>query len=32
MQTQTVALNGCRPNAYPFDAGGRFVVGARIAS
>jgi hypothetical protein len=27
MQTQTVALNGCVPNAYPFDEAGTFVVG-----
>jgi hypothetical protein len=28
MQTQTIALEGCTPNAYPFAADGTFVIGA----
>ncbi|NUR73114.1 MAG: DUF3152 domain-containing protein [Hamadaea sp.] len=27
MQTQTIALNGCLPNPYPFTEDGRFVMG-----
>jgi hypothetical protein len=27
MQTQTIALNGCTPNPYPFAADGTFVIG-----
>ena len=27
MQTQTIALNGCTPNALPFTAEGEFVLG-----
>ena len=27
MQTQTIALNGCTPNPYPFLADGTFVIG-----
>jgi hypothetical protein len=27
MQTQTVALDGCVPSAYPFSSAGAFVVG-----
>ncbi len=27
MQTQTIALGGCTPNAYPFAADGTFIVG-----
>jgi hypothetical protein len=32
MQTQTIALNGCNPNAYPFTADGVFVTGTWTAS
>jgi hypothetical protein len=32
MQTQTIALNGCTPNAYPFTADGVFVTGTWTAS
>jgi hypothetical protein len=27
MQTQTIALNGCVPNAFPFGSNGTFIVG-----
>jgi hypothetical protein len=27
MQTQTIALDGCKPNPYPFGADGTFIVG-----
>jgi hypothetical protein len=27
MQTQTIALDGCTPNSYPFTADGTFIVG-----
>ena len=27
MQTQTIALNGCTPNPYPFAADGKFISG-----
>ncbi|WP_432834648.1 DUF3152 domain-containing protein [Dactylosporangium sp. CA-092794] len=32
MQTQTIALNGCKPNAYPFTEDGTFVQGPWAAS
>ncbi|WP_433056016.1 DUF3152 domain-containing protein [Dactylosporangium sp. CS-033363] len=32
MQTQTIALNGCKPNAYPFTTDGTFVTGPWAAS
>ena len=32
MQTQTIALNGCTPNAFPFKADGTFVQGPWAAS
>ena len=27
LATQTIALNGCLPNPYPFAADGTFIVG-----
>jgi hypothetical protein len=32
MQTQTIALNGCTPNSFPFTADGTFVQGPWAAS
>lgn len=32
MQTQTIALNGCKPNAYPFTSDGTFVQGPWASS
>ncbi|MGI5247039.1 DUF3152 domain-containing protein [Dactylosporangium sp. CA-139066] len=32
MQTQTIALNGCTPNAFPFTSDGTFVQGPWAAS
>ena len=32
MQTQTISLGGCTPNAYPFTADGDFVTGTWTAS
>ncbi|GAA1806317.1 hypothetical protein GCM10009682_30290 [Luedemannella flava] len=32
MQTQTIALNGCTPNQYPFSSAGTFVVGPWLSS
>jgi hypothetical protein len=32
MQTQTVALNGCTPNAYPYTEAGVFVTGPWASS
>jgi hypothetical protein len=32
MQTQTIALNGCTPNPYPFSAEGEFIVGPWTSS
>ncbi|MFI5906413.1 DUF3152 domain-containing protein [Dactylosporangium sp. NPDC051541] len=32
MQTQTIALNGCTPNAFPFTDTGTFVTGPWAAS
>ncbi|MER7275671.1 DUF3152 domain-containing protein [Dactylosporangium sp. NPDC000244] len=32
MQTQTIALNGCKPNAFPFTTDGTFVTGPWAAS
>ncbi|WP_433083012.1 DUF3152 domain-containing protein [Dactylosporangium sp. CA-052675] len=32
MQTQTIALNGCKPNAFPFTTDGTFVSGPWASS
>lgn len=32
MQTQSIGLNGCTPNAYPFTEGGVFVTGGWASS
>ncbi|WP_433613234.1 DUF3152 domain-containing protein [Dactylosporangium sp. CA-139114] len=32
MQTQTIALNGCKPNAFPFTTDGTFVTGPWASS
>jgi hypothetical protein len=32
MQTQTIALGGCTPNAYPYAADGTFITGPWAAS
>ncbi|WP_432985181.1 DUF3152 domain-containing protein [Dactylosporangium sp. CA-233914] len=32
MQTQTIALNGCKPNAFPFTEDGTFVQGPKLPS
>ncbi|MEV6923521.1 DUF3152 domain-containing protein [Dactylosporangium sp. NPDC051485] len=32
MQTQTIALNGCTPNSYPFTSDGTFVQGPWASS
>lgn len=30
MQTQTIDLGGCKPNAYPFTKAGRFISGPHV--